>query len=45
MGQELDRQNDDLDRIDRNVENALDHVDNINITMKNTLEGVIIYIV
>ncbi|KAL2911437.1 hypothetical protein HK105_209088 [Polyrhizophydium stewartii] len=40
MGQEIDRQNDDLGRIDQNVEKALDHVDNINITMKNTLDKV-----
>ncbi|KAH6595083.1 hypothetical protein BASA50_006070 [Batrachochytrium salamandrivorans] len=40
MGQELENQNTDLERIDRNVEHALDHVDNINITMKKTLDGV-----
>eukprot|EP00842_Homolaphlyctis_polyrhiza_P001101 jgi/Hompol1/1992/HPOL_002113-RA len=40
MGQELDRQNDDLGNLDNKVERALDHVDNINVTMKKTLEGV-----
>ncbi|KAJ3300960.1 hypothetical protein HDV03_001570 [Kappamyces sp. JEL0829] len=40
MGQELDRQAEDLDRIDKNVEKVLDHVDNINVTMKKTVEGV-----
>lgn len=40
MGQELDRQQEDMDRIDKNVDKVLDHVDNINVTMKKTVEGV-----
>jgi hypothetical protein len=40
MGQELDRQLEDLERIDRNVEKALDHADTINVTMKKAVEGV-----
>jgi hypothetical protein len=40
MGQELDKQMEDLDRMDKNVEKALDHVDNINVTMKKAVEGV-----
>jgi hypothetical protein len=42
MGQELDKQIEDLDRMDKNVEKALDHVDNINVTMKKAVEGVCI---
>jgi t-SNARE complex subunit (syntaxin) len=41
MGQELDKQNEVLDRVDVKVENALDHVDNINIQLKKALDGVI----
>ncbi|KAI8899126.1 hypothetical protein BC833DRAFT_586885 [Globomyces pollinis-pini] len=40
MGQELDRQNEDLDRIDKKVDKALDHVDNINVTLKKSIDGV-----
>ncbi|KAJ8331471.1 hypothetical protein QVD99_001739 [Batrachochytrium dendrobatidis] len=40
MGQELENQNQNLDNLDHKVEGALDHVDNINITMKKTLDGV-----
>ena len=36
----MDKQNTDLEKIDRNVENALDHVDNLNITLKKSLDGV-----
>ena len=42
MGQELDRQDEILDRVDVKVEGALDHVDNINIQLKKSLDGVII---
>ncbi|KAJ3277059.1 hypothetical protein HDV01_000111 [Terramyces sp. JEL0728] len=41
MGQELDKQNEDLERIDRKVEANLDHVDNINVSLKKALDGVI----
>ncbi|KAJ1567749.1 hypothetical protein HK405_004900 [Cladochytrium tenue] len=34
MGEELDRQNDDLVEVDRKVNKALDHVDNVNIKMR-----------
>lgn len=41
MGNELDKQDEVLDRIDRKADNALDHIDNINIQLKKTLEGVL----
>ncbi|KAJ3261787.1 hypothetical protein HK103_004738 [Boothiomyces macroporosus] len=40
MGQELDRQNENLERIDKKVEANLDHVDNINVSLKKALDGV-----
>ncbi|KAI9208055.1 uncharacterized protein BJ171DRAFT_490106 [Polychytrium aggregatum] len=40
MDQELTNQNEKLDEVDKKVENALDHVDNLNIKMKKSLEGV-----
>lgn len=39
MGEELDRQNVALDDIEAGVDKALDHVDNLNIKMKKTLDG------
>ena len=40
INQELDQQIEDLDRIDRKVETALDHVDNINVSLKKAVDGV-----
>lgn len=40
MGQELDRQDEVLDRVDVKVEAALDHVDNINVQLKKSLDGI-----
>ncbi|KAI9330383.1 hypothetical protein DFJ73DRAFT_858936 [Zopfochytrium polystomum] len=40
MGQELDRQNEDLAEVDRKVNKALDHVDNVNIQMRKVVDGV-----
>jgi hypothetical protein len=42
MGNELDQQGQLLDRIDLKADNALDHVDNINVQLKKSLEGVIL---
>ncbi|KAJ3220261.1 hypothetical protein HDU67_003276 [Dinochytrium kinnereticum] len=39
MGQELDNQNDELKDIDKAVNKALDHVDNVNISMRRALDG------
>ncbi|KAJ3189333.1 hypothetical protein HDU85_002962 [Gaertneriomyces sp. JEL0708] len=39
LGNELDRQNDVLVEIERGVESNLDRVDNLNIKMKKTLDG------
>lgn len=38
MGNELDKQKDDLDRLEKGVDKATDHVDNINVALKNTVE-------
>ncbi|KAJ3008842.1 hypothetical protein HKX48_008315 [Thoreauomyces humboldtii] len=40
MGNELDRQNDVLDDIERGVDSALDRVDNLNVKMRKALDGV-----
>ncbi|KAJ3109255.1 hypothetical protein HDU97_007749 [Phlyctochytrium planicorne] len=39
MGQELDNQNAELNDIDKAVNKALDHVDNVNISMRKALDG------
>ncbi|KAI8855202.1 hypothetical protein BC829DRAFT_378340 [Chytridium lagenaria] len=39
MGQELDDQNQELKDIDKAVNKALDHVDNVNISMRRALDG------
>ncbi|KAJ3197040.1 hypothetical protein HK101_006503 [Irineochytrium annulatum] len=39
MGQELDGQNEALNDVDRAVNKALDHVDNVNINMRKALDG------
>ncbi|KAJ3331278.1 hypothetical protein HDU76_003613 [Blyttiomyces sp. JEL0837] len=39
MGNELDRQNEDLDEVDHKVNKALDHVDNVNVTMRRVVDG------
>ncbi|KAJ3294387.1 hypothetical protein HK104_003634 [Borealophlyctis nickersoniae] len=39
MGQELDKQNEQLDTIEKGVDVALDHVDNLNIKLRKTLDG------
>ncbi|RKO99199.1 hypothetical protein CXG81DRAFT_14834 [Caulochytrium protostelioides] len=40
MTLEVDRQNEQIDEIEKGVNKALDHVDNVNIKMKKTLDGV-----
>jgi hypothetical protein len=40
MNEELDRQNDALDKLEKGVDQALDEFDNVNIKMKNVLTKV-----
>ena len=44
MNQELDKQQDLLNTIDNKADKALDHVDNINVSMKKALDGVCLLI-
>jgi synaptosomal-associated protein 23 len=41
MGNELDRQDEQISRIDKKADDNLDHVDNLNVSMKKALTGVI----
>lgn len=44
MNQELDQQADNLDDLEKNVDKALDGLDNVNIKMKNVIEKVIFFV-
>ncbi|KAJ3379180.1 hypothetical protein HDU84_006979 [Entophlyctis sp. JEL0112] len=39
MGNELDRQDDDLDEIQKAANNVLDHLDNVNLQMRKAVDG------
>ncbi|KAJ3064334.1 hypothetical protein HDU98_012234 [Podochytrium sp. JEL0797] len=39
MGNELERQNDDLEEITKAADKALDHVDNVNVQMRKAVDG------
>ncbi|KAJ3283571.1 hypothetical protein HDU79_008954 [Rhizoclosmatium sp. JEL0117] len=39
MGNELDKQNEDLEEVDKAVNKALDHVDNVNVQMRKAVDG------
>jgi hypothetical protein len=42
MGNELERQNQALEEVDNKVEGALEHMDNVNVKLKKTVDKVCI---
>ena len=40
MGQELEQQQEQLTRVDQKAEDNLDHLDNLNVTLKNAVDKV-----
>ena len=45
INNELDKQDETLQKIDKKADIALDHVDNINVSMKKALDGVIFILI
>ena len=41
MGQELEQQQEQLAKVDKKAEDNLDHLDNLNVTLKNAVDKVL----
>ena len=43
MGQELEQQQEQLQRVDQKAEDNLDHLDNLNVSLKNAVDKVMLF--